>query len=81
MDSILDSIKKPLGLQLEDDAFDTDVIMHINTVFFNLHQLGVGPAECFSIEDKTKTWTNFLGDAKNLEAVKTYIYLKVRIFV
>jgi hypothetical protein len=79
MDSILDSIKKPLGLPLDDDAFDTDVIMHINSIFFNLNQLGVGPTDCFSIQDKTSLWSDFLGDAKNLEAVKTYIYLKVRL--
>jgi hypothetical protein len=79
MDSILNSIKKPLGLPIDDDAFDTDVIMHINSAFFSLNQLGVGPDECFSIQDASKIWTDFLLDINKLEAVKTYIYLKVRI--
>jgi len=77
--SILDTIKKMLGLQLDDDAFDTDVIVDINATLMTLSQLGVGPIEGFSITGSTETWVDFLGDVVNLEAVKSYIYLKVRV--
>ena len=79
MESILTSIKKLLGITEEYDQFDPDIIMHINSVFMILTQLGVGPAEGFSIEDDTAVWTDFILDAKKLESVKTYIYLKVKL--
>jgi hypothetical protein len=45
----------------------------------SLTQLGVGPDTGFLITDATQTWVDFLGDRKDLEAVKTFIYLKVRL--
>ena len=79
MDSILTSIKKLLGIAEEYEEFDIDIIIHINTAFSKLNQLGVGPEEGFSIKDKTSEWDDFLADAKNLESVKTYVYLIVRL--
>ena len=79
MESILTSIKKLLGITEEYDQFDPDIIMHINSVFMILTQLGVGPAEGFSIEDDTSVWSDFIQDVKKLESVKTYIYLKVKL--
>ena len=79
MNSILTSIKKLLGITEDYTHFDADIIMHINSVFTVLHQLGVGPKEGFRIEDKTSTWNDYLGDAILLESVKTYIYLRVRL--
>lgn len=79
MESILTSIKKLLGPSAEYEHFDPDIIMHINSALMVLTQIGVGPAEGFVIEDETSLWTDFLPSGKNLEAVKTYIYLKVKI--
>ena len=76
--SILTSIKKLLGIAEEDASFDQDIIMHINTVFAILAQLGVGPANGFSIEDDGAVWSDYLGNSTNLELVKSYIYMKVR---
>ena len=76
--SILTSIKKLLGIAEEDTSFDQDIIMHINTVFAILAQLGVGPANGFSIEDEGAIWSDYLGNTTNLELVKSYIYMKVR---
>lgn len=78
--SILDGTKKALGLPAEYDVFDSDIMMHINSVFFTLNQLGVGPVDGFMIEDKETTWDDYLGTVdKNLFAVKSYIYLRVRL--
>ena len=79
MESILTSIKKLLGIPEEVDNFDADIIMHINSVFSILTQLGVGPSEGFMITDKTKTWDDFITDKKNIESVKSYVYMKVRL--
>lgn len=79
MESILTSIKKLLGIEEEYTQFDADIIMHINTVFLNLTQLGVGPSEGFLIDDDTAIWEDFIGDSSQLQAVKTYVYLKVKL--
>ena len=79
MDSILITIKKLLGIEAQDTSFDTDVIVHINSVLSDLTMLGVGPPEGFSIEDDIPTWSDFMSDITKFEAVKTYIYLRVRL--
>ena len=68
-----------LGISEEYDHFDPDIIMHINSVFMILTQIGVGPSKGFSIEDDTAVWTDFIPDSANIEAVKTYIYMKVKL--
>lgn len=78
-ESILTSIKKLLGITEEYEHFDSDIIMHINTVLMILTQLGVGPTKGFTIMDKTSTWSDFLPSDKNFESVKTYVYLKVKL--
>lgn len=77
-DSILTSIKKVLNLADDYTPFDQDVIMHINSVFSTLNQLGVGPDAGFMIEDKTPTWDTFLEGDPRLNHIKTYVYLRVR---
>ena len=79
MDSILTSVKKMLGITEDYEHFDADLIMHINSVFMILTQLGVGPSEGFSIEGKLDTWDDFISTGSNLEAVKSYVYLKVKL--
>lgn len=78
MESILTSVKKMLGIPEDYTHFDPDIVMHINTVFMVLQQLGVGPSKGFYIEDDTSTWAEFLGDPTQLQMVKSYMYLKVR---
>lgn len=81
MESILISIKKLLGIPNDYTQFDDDIIMHINSVLLNLTQLGVGPETGFSIEDDSSEWTDFVDIENNaqLHAIKTYIYLKVKL--
>lgn len=79
MDSILTSIKKLLGIAEEYTHFDSDLIMHINSVLVVLTQLGIGPAEGFFISDKTDSWEDFLGDSTNIEMVKSYMHMKVKL--
>lgn len=79
MDSILTSIKKMLGIAEEYTHFDEDIIMHINSVFMTLTQLGVGPAEGFSIRDDSAIWADFMPDSPVFESVKTYVFLRVKL--
>ena len=77
--SILTSIKKLLGVAEDYTEFDEDIITHINSVFLNLTQLGVGPEEGFMIKDDTAVWEDFIDDSAKLQAIKTYMYLKVKL--
>ena len=75
--SILRSIKKVLGVPDEYDAFDLDIIMHINSVLSILYQMGVGPEEGMVVVDETEEWDDFFS-ATDLNLVRSYIFLKVR---
>lgn len=77
-DSILNTTKKILGIAPEFTAFDLDIITHINSVFFVLNQIGVGPSAGFMISDDTAKWSEFIG-ADAIVAVKTYMGLRVRL--
>ena len=76
--SILTSTKKILGIAEDYKVLDPDIVLHINSVFSVLEQLGIGPDGGFSIEDATPTWEQYLGNDPRLNAVKTYVYLRVR---
>ena len=76
--SILDDTKKLLGLDPSYAAFDLDIMMHINTVFTGLSALGIGPAGGFMITDNTATWDSYIGTDLDLNSVKTYIAMRVR---
>lgn len=77
--SILNSTKKILGMAPEFKAFDLDLVTHINSVFSDLEQIGVGPAGGFFIEDETTEWGDLLGSDPRLNRVKSYVYLRVRL--
>lgn len=79
MESILTSIKKMLGIPEEYTHFDTDITIHINSVFMILNQLGVGPSEGFSIKDNNTKWSDFIKDSNKIESVKSYMFLKVKL--
>lgn len=79
IESILTSIKKLLGIEADYTQFDFDILIYINSAFTNLYQLGVGPVTAFSITDDTATWSDFISTRVDIEAVKAYVYLKVRL--
>ena len=77
-ESILTSVKKVLGIAEECTSFDSDILMHINSVLMILTQIGIGPIEGFSISDKSTMWDQFT-NSKNVEAIKSYVSLKVKL--
>ena len=79
-ESILNSIKKLLGINTSDIVFDQDIAIHINTVFANLVQMGIGPSNGYTITSENNEWKEFCGDdLPLLNNVKTYVYLKVKL--
>lgn len=83
-EKILSSIKKLLGLNDGVAVFDTDIVIHINTVFANLAQMGVGPQDTegknigFKISTGDEVWGDFTANDILIENVKTYVYIKVK---
>jgi hypothetical protein len=77
--SILNTIKKLIGISEDDTSFDQDLIVHINSSLMSVSQLGIGPSGGIFITDELNKWSDLLGERTDLEAVKTYIYLKVRL--
>lgn len=77
--SILTSTKKILGIAQAYTAFDLDIITHINSTFATLSQLGVGPVDGFMIEDAGAVWDDYDVPQNQLNLIKTYMFLKVRI--
>lgn len=76
--SILTSIKGLLGPDADYEVFDQDIIIFINSALATLTQLGVGPSNGFRITGATETWSDFIGEAQDLDSVKSYIYMKVK---
>jgi hypothetical protein len=78
-ESILETVKQLIGLSKTYAAFDLDIVTHINSVFSNLTQMGVGPAEGFFINGYDEKWSDFvLSDATKTNQIKSYMALKVK---
>ena len=78
-ESILDSIKKLIGIEDTETYFDSDIVTGVNSAFSSLNQIGIGPDDGFSISDNTKVWNNYLTDVRTLELVKSYVHLKTKL--
>ena len=68
-----------LGPSAEQTHFDPDIIMHINSAMLDLTQIGIGPWKGFTIDSDEAVWSDFISDRKDYEAVKTYVYLNVKL--
>lgn len=78
-ESILNSIKKLLGIAEDYNYFDQDIIMDINAALMILTQLGVGPSKGFLITDDSDTWNDFVNNGGNLGSIQSYVYMKVKL--
>lgn len=78
-DSILTSVKKTLNLVSEYTYFDEELITYINSAFSRLNELGVGPSVGFEIADETGKWSDYTVSPVQLNTVKTYISLFVKL--
>lgn len=80
MTSILTTIKKLLGIDEEDDSFDIDIIVIINSIIPILSQMGIGPPNGFIVSSKDDLWDDYIPDKTiNMEGIKNYIFLKTKL--
>ena len=78
-DSIFNSVKKVVGLLGDDGSFDEDILLHINSVVSTLRQLGLSIPADFYVRDDVQTWSDLLGEFRDLDLVKSYMTMKVRL--
>lgn len=78
-DSVLNDVKKILGIDKSYTHFDADLIIHINSVFMILSQIGLGGKDIFTIESERDLWTTFIPNDGLLSCVKSYVSLKVKL--
>jgi hypothetical protein len=76
-DSILDTVKKTIGIDPENTAFDIDITTALNSVLTILHQLGVETG-ITRVNDNSSTWTELIPEKYDLDTVKSYVCLRVR---
>ena len=79
IESILDSVKSVLGIDAADSGFDQSLLIFINSVMFDLREMGVGPTSGFMVTGRTETWTNFIGTSPLIGVLPGFVGLKVRL--
>lgn len=78
MSSILEDVKKQLGIIKEDVAFDKDITIAIDTVLGFLYQIAaIDSAQ--TINGYETTWEEMFPETDIRQFSKEYIYLKVRL--
>ena len=78
LNSVLNTTKKLLGLDADDDSFDSDICIGINSAILTLSQLGLEGKEGFIVTDDTQEWSDYLDDNNLLPMVQQYIHLKTK---
>lgn len=79
MENILNGIKSLLGIEETDLNFNREIVMHINSALNKLNQLGIGSEDGFKIFTGGEVWEDFIDDRLDLEMIKSYVYLNVRL--
>lgn len=77
--SILKTIRSMLDMDPDEEAYNNDILVHVNSAIMTLGQLGIGPKDGFTVSSAADTWDEFLGESKLLEGAKQYIYIKTRL--
>ena len=78
MDSVLNTTKKLLGIDSDDDSFDSDICVGINSAILTLGQLGLEGKAGFMVINDEQKWSDYLDDNALLPMVQQYIHLKTR---
>ena len=78
MDSVLTTTKKLLGIDADDDSFDSDICVGINSAIITLSQLGLEGKAGFIVVNEEQKWSDYLDDNTLLPMVQQYIHLKTR---
>lgn len=80
--SILGSVRDAMGLGIEDDSFDSELLMHINAALLTLNQNGVGKTTI--VKDADANWESFKDPEqeegnKLFDMVPLFVFLRTKI--
>lgn len=81
-DSILVSIKQMFWPDVTEGTnmpFDAELIIHINSIFVDVCNLGIGPEAPYKITGESETWTSFFSDIDLVNNVKEYFFLRLKL--
>jgi hypothetical protein len=81
LSNILKSVKAGLLIPESETIFDSALVLHINSAFTNLNNLGVGPDDGYAISTgSTESWSDLLGVVPEsfMSLVKSYTILFVK---
>ena len=81
-ESILETIVSGLGLEIDEAAFNPEIIMYVNSALLTVYQNGAGTP--LVVKDYAQTWEEFKDPAqvegnKMFEQIKLYVMLKTKI--
>lgn len=80
IDSILNSVKKLLGIEPDYVDFDLEILIHINAAILTLSQLGVGSYPPYQVTSNLDTYVDYLGeDSPEIPLVRTYLFYKTKL--
>lgn len=78
-DSILDSIKSTMGVEISNTTFDEELKLYINSALSDLTQIGVGPREGVTVSSRADLWSEVIGHDAPLSMVKSYVSKQVKL--
>ena len=78
-DSVLNTVKSMLGIEESYEAFDVELITHINSALFVAYNIGVQLVKNYTIDGPNVTWSEICPDVNLIPLLKSYIGLKVRL--
>jgi hypothetical protein len=73
--SILRSTKKVLGIEPDDNTFDVDIIIFINSALSTIKTLGLGQIQ---VTDDSAEWEDIVSDEDLLGLIRAIVYLRTR---
>lgn len=79
-DSILSSVKKLIGIPVEESSFDLDIMLNVNAASSTLYQLGV-IKKPFTVTSKDDTYTDLIpgGTDDVINQIKMYFVHKTKL--
>lgn len=79
-ESVLESVKKLLGIPTEENVFNVDIMININSAIFTLKQLGISTKESV-VSDASVTYGDLFGDQPqtSIEQIKMYLFYKTKL--
>lgn len=80
--SILETVCEAIGLEVDDNSFNAEINLHINSALATLFQNGIGKS--LVVQDFGTSWNDFKDETQTegnlmFEQVKLYVFIKTKL--